>query len=649
MLESGGLSRLARKNENKESLLDNFIKYRLVIAAVVFMILLVFKIHGSSIQMWDNYISDYADGVNTNSVLFGKARDIRSDEWLVQTPFSMSQTQSGFKSHNPDITLNGQDMMVGYNSPALSLATIGKPFVWGYVLLGKEYGLSWYWGVKLIGLILLSFEVGLIITRRNKYLALLASVWIPFSSAIQWWFVSPIGDLTFLALGFLVGIYNYFYYHESKKKKLCFAAMAGISVSGFVLVLYPAYQVPMGYLILFFLIGFFIEFRKKVKLEKWDIAVIGTTVAVSCVIIGSSIYISWDSIKLVMNTAYPGLRLSVGGFLDRKQVLLSLSNWKMPFTDISFLNNSEASSFYHFFFPIALASPLFLKKWRENYYGVLLLIYSALNLFWICVQSPIIVAKLTLYSFVPSPRAIVSFGFGSVLLSIWFLSWIWEKKLPYWVSLPVTGIVAGLYAYAIFKGPMLEYLTRTPAILTVAVAGVLTLFFMLGLKKAFAIAFIPVLLLTGATVNPVSRGTAPIYGKTLAKEIQQIEAEDPDQLWAGEGLTYSYLPMMGVHTFNSVAFTPDFDTWKKLDPDGKQKDTYNRYARMMFEVNTTTALELPSQDTVMIRMAPDVVKAYDIKYVVVYKPLDSFETDEVSFEKLYGPDVNNTYIYKVVY
>ena len=111
-----------------------------------------------------------------SSLIAGEPRGVRSDEWLVQTPFSLSQTQTGLKTHNDVITLNGQDMVVGYNSPAWNLATLAKPFTWGYVLLGKEYGLSWYWNLKLIGLILFSFEIGLIVTRRNKYLALLASV-----------------------------------------------------------------------------------------------------------------------------------------------------------------------------------------------------------------------------------------------------------------------------------------------------------------------------------------------------------------------------------------------------------------------------------------------------------------------------------------
>ena len=53
-------------------------------------------------------------------------------------PHLASQTQTGLKTHNDVITLNGQDMVVGYNSPAWNLATLAKPFTWGYVLLGKR-------------------------------------------------------------------------------------------------------------------------------------------------------------------------------------------------------------------------------------------------------------------------------------------------------------------------------------------------------------------------------------------------------------------------------------------------------------------------------------------------------------------------------
>lgn len=54
-----------------------------------------------------------------------------------------------------------------------------------------------------------------------------------------------------------MGIYNYFYYHSSVRRRVICAITAVIMASGFVLVIYPALQVPLGYLILLFLILFF--------------------------------------------------------------------------------------------------------------------------------------------------------------------------------------------------------------------------------------------------------------------------------------------------------------------------------------------------------------------------------------------------------
>lgn len=51
---------------------------------------------------------------------------------------------------------------------------------------------------------------------------------------------------------------------------------------------------------------------------------------------------------------------------------------------------------------------------------------------------------------------------------------------------------------------------------------------------------------------------------------------------------YGYLPMLGVHTFNGVAFTPDLEAWKPLDPKGKDTFIYNRYAHINVEVGNQT-------------------------------------------------------------
>ncbi|GGC99169.1 DUF7657 domain-containing protein [Enterococcus wangshanyuanii] len=635
-----------------QALLDQIIRARFIIALVVFILMLVFKIHGSSLAMWDQYVSDYAKDGNNESVILGEPRPIRSDEWMVQTPYSLSQTQTGLKNHNEVITVDGQDMVIGYNSPALNLATLAKPFTWGYVLLGKERGLSWYWGLKLIGLMLLSFEMGLILTKRNKYLALLTSVWIPFSAAIQWWFVSPVGDLVFFTFGFLVGMYNYFYAHEKKWARLMCAVLAALCASGFILVLYPALQVPFGYLILLFLLGFFFEFRKKVKLDKFDGLFIGLAVLMTGIIVGVSLVTSWDSLIRVMHTIYPGNRVSLGGDFAKKDLFNFLVNWKMSFKDVVYENNSELSSFYHFFFVILFVSPwLFYKKIKENLYGFLLFVFCLFNIVWMSLRFPTILAKITMYSYVPEERANLAFGFAAILLSIWFIQYVWEqKRLVFKWQVPIIIINLVLYFFALYKGNLGLYLSRMDIIWTLLVAGLLIVLLLNQRKYLFSLVLLAAVLVGGTTVNPVSKGVSPVYDKQIAQKVMAIEKEDPGQLWAGERMMHAFLPMLGVHNFNGTAFTPNLDSWKPLDPMGKYEKIYNRYSHIYVEISTEKPqFELLHADAFKVRLSLEDLMKYNIHYLVTYETIDELATEEIQVKQLYGPDTNNAYIYKVSY
>lgn len=64
--------------------------------------------------------------------------------YAVQLPYYFSQYYNDYAQISHQMSIGGQDMIVGYNSPVLSLSLIGKPFVWGYILFGNAYGISWY-------------------------------------------------------------------------------------------------------------------------------------------------------------------------------------------------------------------------------------------------------------------------------------------------------------------------------------------------------------------------------------------------------------------------------------------------------------------------------------------------------------------------
>ena len=131
------------------------IKWRYIVAVIVFAILVMFRVHGSSIAEYNKLFAD-APEYNSESIILGKSRAIRSDEWLVHTPYYMSQTYNDFEKDSDMMSLSGQDMIVSTDAPVKNLLVVAKPFTWGYMLLGNEYGLSWHWCSKLILLILMS-------------------------------------------------------------------------------------------------------------------------------------------------------------------------------------------------------------------------------------------------------------------------------------------------------------------------------------------------------------------------------------------------------------------------------------------------------------------------------------------------------------
>ena len=94
-------------------------------------------------------------------------------------------------------------------------------------------------------------------------LSFIAAFFITYTPVVQWWFMQHLGDVVWFTLLTLVSIY---YYFSSEKliAKVSFAALLSSSLIGFVLVIYPAFQVVFAYIILiYFLVKFFTALRKK--------------------------------------------------------------------------------------------------------------------------------------------------------------------------------------------------------------------------------------------------------------------------------------------------------------------------------------------------------------------------------------------------
>src|SRR3972149_6485713 len=88
------------------------------------------------------------------------------------------------------------------------------------------------------------------------------------------------------------------------------------------------------------------------------------------------------------------------------------------------------------------------------------------------------------------------------------------------------------------------------------------------------------------TVNPLARGVGSIYNKASGQKVFEIARRDTNQKWiaVNSGALGNYMVALGIKTFNSVHYYPDLNAWKALDPEGRYKDVYNRYANVMVQL-----------------------------------------------------------------
>lgn len=165
------------------------LNYRWVFAVLLFMLCLLFKIHGSSIGMYDYYFPTLSEQKEHDEFnIIGTDRGIRTDEWAVQVPAFFSQYYNDYDVTSNRMSVGEENMILDYFAPAKCIITLGKPLNWGYILFGNEIGLSWYWCGQLILLFMSAFEMFMILCRRNIWVSFTGGFMIALSPCVQWWF-----------------------------------------------------------------------------------------------------------------------------------------------------------------------------------------------------------------------------------------------------------------------------------------------------------------------------------------------------------------------------------------------------------------------------------------------------------------------------
>ena len=633
-----------------KKIFDFIMKYRYIIAGVFLVFMVIFKVNFSSIGMWSQYMNE----LDTSNEVWGEARGIRSDEWLTQTSFMIGQASSEhYDVHNKNIA-EGTSNMLMISAPVTDILELCRPLLWGFHFLSIERAFSFYWSLKLIALVLISIElVKMVIKKDNSLLAIVGGVVLAIAPPMMWWMSTAVVDGYIYGAATVVLFGYYMNCLECKLwKKISIALGIMICLPGFAFMLYPAFQVPFGFLMAVFMINSLVKNWKKLK--KIDYLIISFTIIVILAFIARFVILSLEDIKIMMGTVYPGKRIELGGSLNSNNFVEYIVNIFFPYTN-QIVNTCEPSTYIYSLSGLIIMVITFFKdfksKEKDKNAGLIIALVAlyVLYLVWEFVGFNSFLAKYTLLYFSPAKRTHIITGMIGILLSVSLIEKYRENKKFSKVQSVLISLAVVLFAYVMIKQSMYSsFFTLLKYEIGLTMVFCLTYFLINGKVKQWTYVIMVFALMAGIKVNPIAVGINPINKTDIAIQIRNIADDDEDALWIGSNnITGQYLVANGVKTLNGVHTYPSFKWLNTVDPDKKYNEVYNRFAHISINLSDQTCFNILAPDAYVANLTYDNVKEIGAKYYFSLSKMSDETIEMFHLTTVYSDEVRNQYIYQI--
>ena len=629
-------------------------KYRFVLSFLLLIMLVSFKISGSSMGCWKLFLGDGESGIR-----LGEPRVWRSDEWGTLTPLCFRQQYNTLGAYNRYSQTLGSiltDNMLVYGQPSWDILTLFRPFYWGYLFFGSERGLSWFWCSRLIVLFLSWFELGMLITDGQKKLSVMLSVCVSFAPFLQWWFaINGLVEMLIYGACFVLGS-NYLVSHAFNPRKIAVAVGMAVCAVGYVLTFYPTWMVPVawGFVPLFLWVIIWKFNRKvlrRVDVMPWLLIFVITAAGLTILAVTS-----WDVITAELNSVYPGNAPSSSGgtglWWMMKYPISLVSRFSM---NELIVENSSIICFAPAGFILALW--VIIKEKKKDPLLILLLGMNLFLAWYYCVGIPKWLAKILLLSFVNSNRGPQVLGFLRLTLFARAVA-LKEKAPKRWLAAlaaVISSAVPMRLALGFTKyepgGLRYEYFDTAEKIVVVwAILAVVFYLLYRARKSKYTMAVLgvcTVVLASSIWINPVAKGVPEITKSETMQQIRDLVKEDPKAIWLVVDMAYpaTNIPAMaGADCLNTTQTYPQKTRWEMLDKEGEYEDIYNRYCHIRASLGRKTMLELVSTDYVEVTLSPEDLKKLNIRYIVSTNDFDEkiaagttniFTDSGIEFQKYY--------------
>lgn len=615
--------------------------------AILFLVLVglsALKISGTSLGIYNTYFNGTASDPN---LITGIPRQIRSDEWVVNTQMTFAQKNNNFNRMNNNIGA-GQDMSVVLDAPYREWSQIFKPHNWAFFVLPFDNAYAFKWWMPAFLLIISSYFFVLAVLPKKKLLAILLSLVLIFSAFVQWWYqYGTLGSLyysLFIATAFL-----YMLDVKGLRGTMAWGVFMSYLLVCFALITYPPFQIPCMLIVAVFALGQLIVRRghkdKKEILQK--LGILATSAIIACGIIAFFIFTRLGAVNALTNTTYPANRIVTSGGFDFTHLLSGnlgyqfLDNTRalayQPVTGVP-SNQSETSNFIlllpFLVFPGAIILYGDFKRRKYDWPLIFITIFFLYILAWMLIPHLNWLGKPLLLHKVPHVRLLIGLGLLNFLYIVLIIKRLTNKNFPIIFTKHFSIIFAlGVFLIELIIGHTAS--ERSPGFIgdyrVIAFALPIPVIIYMILRKRFELAALGLAafsIFTSFSVNPLYYGTGFISSSQLSEAIKS-SSEKRTGRWVIEP-TYleNFAIANGVASLSGVYTYPQLSLWKGVSSTDDD-NLYNRYAHITFNIDrqpnkfVATRPELPGMDHISITSEPcsDFFREKYVRFILTDTPL----------------------------
>ncbi len=630
-------------------------RHRVAVGACVVALATLFELSGSSTAIMSAFLGDGG----AQGTLLGIPRSIRSDEWLVFTPFAFSQGSTGYAAVSDLLRGTATNVNLVYAQPCWDFSTLFRPFLWGYLVFGSTRGLAFFWSSRLVCLFLVSEAFAQMLFGKSRKVSVAFALMVTFAGTVQWWFAVNgtaelfiFGQSLVLCLDGLLGEKAC----DKRRSLLLSMAIAWLCVA-FVFILYPAWQVILFWV--FAALGIarvcgFVQAGHGAKEVLQRLKPLILSVVLAGAAAAACLLPVMDVVQAVSNTVYPGNRVNNGGELDLAQLgdwaralfspLAASAQSSYAYTSAFSTNVCESAAFFALAplgCVVALVTCVRSRAEKRSLDPVLcaLCVVELVFLVYSVVGLPGPLASITLLSHSTSTRCWEMVGYVDLILLVRSAVVLRaqapcaeadDKRQGKLVAIVVALAALCLAASLAAENVRLLFVVGAAAAMFVLLASVVLMRRAAADAELCLLSVAVLVAVSGACVNPLQTGAYTLTDGATATAISQANG-DAD-LWLADNSTLGDLCVaQGASCINSVNTYPTLDTWHKIDPNGEYEQVYNRYAHITVEATDgETTFELTAPDAFKLKINLDDARKLGVTKWVTSDDLSSYETDAVS-------------------